>query len=390
MKRKVLKKALVGALALSTIFSAAFMTGCGEEPIVTEEMKQEDFIRSIGGVSDTYKGDVSVDAYETTDDAMKAYLEMEIAGNNGILVVDVTNHGKLTATEVEALNLPHSMRNTVAEVEKLKVLYKETAISSTAGAPVSNQKTWVYIIKLNNDTYKYYIPIPMTGLTINRGYYNSVTNANHYKNCTLDTKITLNQTTTAPAQGTVSVSIDYMQRIEYTADKIHLYQSTTMQSGNEMEVYDLEAYIEQSPNTQGELETTCYVRNGEYMVEWVRNPLNAIGFNNLAELMPFYNPYMDYTYFTKTDYGFALDATNAKNYLNNSMNGVLRFIGQISDTSSIDMFAKYYVYNGAIAGMRMDLSVLTATQQASSNTTAYMETSITQVGTTKVEKPLMR
>lgn len=54
--------------------------------------------------------------------------------------------------------------------------------------------------------------------------------------------------------------------------------------------------------------------------EWEEADLTAVGSTSIEELTPFYDQYLDYTYFTKIKYGFALaDIKAKKNFMDTLM-----------------------------------------------------------------------
>ena len=109
----------------------------------------------------------------------------------------------------------------------------------------------------------------------------------------------------------------------------------------------------------------------------------------MSDLLPFAGEKMEYTYFTKTDYGFELTNENARRYIQHTLGQLSTYL---DEDTVIDLFAKYYVCNGALSGMRMDMEMIIDVDYDSStkitgNATAVAESKVTDYGTTIVEKP---
>ncbi len=398
--KKLFKKLLAGTLALTATFSLGFMAGCkdddeNKEP--TEAEKEADFIESLGGVSETYTGAVSTQAYSTNNDAAEAYVQQEIIGlNKSATIVNTNTVSTLNETQIADLDIPTEEGEEIVSVEEIEVEYTEDESSSgevmaTASAPVSgtlntSKKVRVYIIKYSDDSFKYYTPAPVTGETITQSYYNSVFNAETYANCTYTSVMDMNIKVTVPNKGSMSIPTVMTQTVQYEADKIYMEQTTSMKIYGITSEETLRIYIEE---VDGDL--ICYANqtiDGE-TTDWYEAYLTSIGFNSLEELAPFADQYLDYTYFTKTNYGFELSDKNAELYVQQTLSDQL--MGSGLENFDISMFAKYYVSEGVLSGMRMDMnmdySMYMDGVSATASIVAVMEVKISNVGSTVVEKP---
>ena len=119
----------------------------------------------------------------------------------------------------------------------------------------------------------------------------------------------------------------------------------------------------------------------------VRSPL--AGFKSLSELTPFYDQYLDDTYFTKADFGFVLNEENATTYLTKALEGA--DIGFAFTNDDVNMYAEYYVSDGVLSGMRVDAMIDFSVSQYGQSVSVYEEvtgtTTCTNYGTTVIEKP---
>ncbi len=390
-KMKTFKKILAGVLATSTLLSVGLMASCASSGSSSkgENAKQEAFIKELGGVSETFKGMVSRDSFTTQEAAAKAYVRGEVAGDKSVSIVNTTTKGVLNEKQIAALNLSEDDKQDIVGVETVEVEYTENTAMAYAATDTLNKskKVTVYIIKYPN-TWKYYTPCPVTGETITKSYYDSVFDSEKYKNCTMTSVVKLEETVTAEGE-TANVSVNVTSNMLCSETAIYLETSSSysyvMSGVSEAQSEKLAAYIVQQEAEGGKI-LECYVKMGD-STEWIMGSLHTIGFDTLEELQPFYDQYLDYTYFTKSSYGFELNKENAQQYVEETLGelDVLSFFGDIN------MFAKYYVSNGVLSGMRMDMQMEIDTTlygtKVSGKMTAMGETKVTNYGTTVVEKP---
>ncbi len=389
---KITAKIMSLCLALLVIFSALLLAGCSRDKSADQAEKEEHnaFIDKLGGVSETYTGSVSAQSYATNQEAATAYVEKEISGEQAVSVVGTVSLGTLSAKEINDLNIPDADSEGIVDVEQIEVEYQELGGDSsdemsvqTLGTLNKTKKVRVYIIKYEND-FKYYTPCPVTGETINKSYYDSVFNSEKYQNCTYNTTMTLDMDMdySSLGMGTMTMTMTMSQTIYYSSTGILIEQRETTsmpallgESGEEV----LYAYI-----VKGEDDSLiCYI--SEDNDEWYEGDLYQIGFSTMEELTPFYDQYLDYTYFTKTNYGFELSEENAAQYVNETLADTLG--ASTADGLGINMFAKYYVSEGVLSGMRMDMTMDMSEAGISVSCVAVGETSVTNYGTTVVEQP---
>lgn len=401
-KANVMKKVLAGALALTTTLSLGLMTACGEP---TDEEKEEqahsEFIDEIGGVSETYQGAVSQNNYSSANEAATSFVETEIVGEKEVEVVNTAKVGDLNNDQISALNIDTTG---VVGVEEYEVEYSEleaVPYAATAAAPSNTKKVKVYIIKYENH-WEYYSPCPVTGETITKSYYDSVFDAEAYSNCTYNTSMDMDMTTTASAQGismTMTMDMTMNQTIKYGAGKIYMEQTTTSNLKMEMPNYPQYSQTETTSSSiyiymeQVEDDLVCYakvVEDGVTIKDWESDYIYNFGFGSVEDLLPFADSYLDYTYFTKTDFGFQIDGEQAERYLAETMEQLEQYQDVIKDMD-LKTIVKYYVKDGALSGMRQDLSIgYDGTIEGAStkiNMTLVAKGTVKDYGTTVVEKP---
>ncbi len=358
---------------------------------------RNEFIEGIGGVSETYTGTVSNQSYSSAQDAAEAFVAEEIAGESNVEIVNATSSGELSSQEITALNLPTSVQDGMIGVEKLEVEYSLSGEESLYANGIvelgdklnKTTKVTVYVIKYENE-WKYFTPMPVTGDTITKSYYDSVFNAEKYKNCTLNSTVTLTMDVSGSGDGEyieMSMEISITQLIKHADNKVYLEQTVKMSEGEESSTTSVYAYMEEVDG-----EVVCYVKMDPTSDQWYETYLSAIGFSSLDELTPFYDQYLDYTYFTKTNYGFVLDKDNMAKYMEQALAGMDGMGGLPEGVDmDIDMFAEYYVSDGVLSGMRMDSDIsMDMSDGGSHASVSEVMTSITtctDYGTTVVERP---
>ncbi len=391
-----MKKTKIVALLLA-FCAFGSLAACGDKgedsAAKQEEATHNEFIEEIGGVSETYEGGVSAVSYPTAEEAAEAYVEQEVIGLSKTATIESTvSKGELTQAQVTALKLPEEISEGIQSVEEIEVEYSE--VEASVGYTDTLNKTKkikVYIIKYSNDEFKYYTPAPITGETISKNYYDSVFDSSKYTNCTYSIKLDMAIDYSISYNGnsySMSEEMIVEQYIKYADGKIYMEQtiidkSSATGEGSYNNTDKIYAYIEEV-EVDGYKEIVCYVKMDD-STEWNPTELYTIGFSSLDELMPFHDQYLDYSYFTKTDYGFELGGDNAEQYLNEAMGSA--GVSDILNSTNMEFLAKYYVKNGALSGMRMDYTVSMNQSGVSMSVVSTGLGTVKDYGTTVVEKP---
>lgn len=402
--KNTFRRILSIALAILMIFALLSLAACGKEDNrrgrkpssntgSTTNSEQNKFIDALGGVSETFEGAISGDSYASSIEAAEAFVVEELA--NGRANVSVVNSKELSSSEIKAANIPADLIEGCDAVEEVEVEYSvidmsgldnRSNVTSLASETLDKTtKVKVYVIKFGVD-WKYFSPMPVTGDTISKSYYDSVFNAEKYKNCTFE--MTNEATADISADGqSMTMIMKINQVIKHADGKVYLEQHMDVTSNGENMVQSVYAYME---TVGGAIK--CYVKTSENG-SWMEADLSTVGFTSLEQLTPFYDQYLDYTYFTKTDFGFALEDENARKYFTTALMGALEGMESLIDPNkmNLDMYAEYYVCDGVLSGMRVDADVdMTISAAGSSGTlkeTVTTVTKCTNYGTTVVEKP---
>ena len=401
--KKFLPWIIVGLVVITAaVVTIVLLTQNNDKPNDTpaEYAADQDYLNALGGVSETFKGTVSTESYDTAEKAAKDFVSKELVGKSTANVEEVKNVETYTVSNVD-VTIPSEFLEGATNIEKMEVTYSIKDESNDVALMSENitatkQTVVVYVIKYNVN-YKYFVPLPETGETISKSYYDSIFNQEKYSNCTFSTVLETIDNRSAGFEGEsiiMNTTTKFEQTIKYEGKKVLIYQKTTVIEHYEFgeEIYDNEnvteinAYIEESDD--GKL--TCYLQDGE---QWIECPIKQIGFNTIEELRPFYKEYFDYTYFLKTDYGFAFNQEAIEKYIYETyIKGFQDLGGGRMGENGVSAIAKYYVQNGTLSGMQLNLSSdfhmpddLTGTMHGQQSVIGSFTCS--NYGTTQIEKP---
>lgn len=385
--RKTFKRSILILLILSLVFSLAVLTSCKkkkdkdddeeESVVIDASIGRSEFIDDIGGVSETYTGAVSEESYETKEEAATAFVSEEIVGTQKTAIIQSTeSKGQLSPTEITALNLPEEFSENVESVEKIEVTYSEAELYSRSASESGTKKIIVYIIKIGPD-YKYFTPCPVNGDTITKSYYESVFDYEKYDNCTYNNYSYVK----VEALGKV-MEMTISQTVKRDGNKIYLKQEISGDDELIMSVLYggvteyMEVYIERDEEGY---KTTWAKMSPD--AEWQESYL-------VFQVDPFAGQdNLDYSYFSKADFGFALKGDNAIRFYKEYTNGS---IPEGAD-SKLALYAEYYVQEGVLTGMRMeysaDITQKSGDMSVRSITTGLNKMSCTDYGTTVVDRP---
>ena len=337
----------------------------GDKPVT--DQGDPDFINSLGGVSDTFAGAISEYTYSSVEDAARAYVENELASDSNVTSVTTASVQQFSPNNVD-IAIPAEFLNNADSVEKLSVTYCLESAStysamSTSIEGAAEYVIYLYLIQYGPD-YRYFTPMPITGETINKAYYDSVFNSDRYANCTLHSKLEESAVADIVSYGekmTMTMNLTVEQTIMYEENKIYLYQKmdsvVQMTYAGETETdessQEIYAYIEEDKYGY----PVCYTKDNETGA-WEQVSLSSVGFSSIEELRPFYEDYLDHSYFSKTNYGFALEDENAKQYF---MQAFDQLAGNVSGvdfgSDGVEMTARYYIQEGALTGVQSDAAI---------------------------------
>jgi hypothetical protein len=403
-------KKLTAVFALSMALTFAF-AGCSESKgtgmggNAQENQLHNSFISEIGGVSETYKGSISNKSYYSKEEAAEGYVMEELAGDSNVNIINTTSkqeyYGPAAVDNViKQQKLPIEDTSDIVSIEQMEVTYSvdggDTYASPMAMTSNSNKKVTVYVIKYTTH-WEYYSPVPVTGNTITKSYYDSVFNSDAWENCTYENTITLNLDMTASYGGqtqTIKTTETFTQKAWYNETAV-LFEQTKTTTSDELSSEMFGSLLDYPDGTYAvymeiveDGEDICYVKTPESL-NWQEGDLYMINFSSIEDLRPFAGGYLDYSYFTKTDYGFELSSENATKYLNEAMGSGMESL--LSQGVNMDMFVKYYVSQGVLSGMRLDYTVgMNMSQQGMTmkmNMLMTSEASVKNYGTTIVQKP---
>lgn len=380
---------------LATKFIAVLLIACMAFALVGCNKKDAEskFIDEIGGCSETYNGALSEDEFGTLNAAAENYVKEEIVGDDQSCSVTVGQTTEVALADASKHKIPAECVNGAESVQAVEVYYtvKEKSssifdfLSSDAKAAITSgnseeQKVTVYVIKF--DTYfKYFTPVVENGETLTKTYFESLFNAEKYKNCTF--KQTLEFGVKGTDKESVEQSLTY--KTEYTAkfadSKIRVTMVSDVvgdgsQSGSSGK-NTVDMYIGYDDNR-----LECYANvNGS----WASAELDLIGFSDIEELTPFYGQRLDHSYFVKTEYGCAIENEKLDKYME-SVNDLFE-IALSALNFKAEGFVKYYVSEGTLSGVRTEIKINMNYEGVATEFYTVSELKCTDYGSTVVEKP---
>lgn len=344
-----------------------------------------------GNYSETFKGVVSEETYDSAEKAAEAFFAEEIAEESpGQYTVSYEKGTDLTAEEIAALELGDLKAEDVKTAEHGTVSYTLSTESASlyAAAPQNKGKqVSVIILGLGEDAFRYYIPQPGVGEMISQSYLNSVCDPSFYKNFTLTAKSTTSMNEKVSMQGQ-SQSIKYSINLSITlkvTETAAFIETTTSASGT---------LPEGASTPQGKQTVTVYVVvENEQLVAYVkgeggtytRNEYMFSEYDSLSELFTYQQPELDYTLFEKTKTGFKLSSDKFDEYVEEYLGDIFNGFGGINVSGE----ATYFVTEGRLAkgtakvsakggasedGMSFSVSIGAS---ATSNYTAFGSTVVT-------------
>lgn len=392
-----MKKKISTVCCLLAAFTAvASFAGCKKD---AEENKAEtDLINEIGGCSETYEGGVSETAYQKEDDAAEAFVRNELLGSDMQTQLTVAEPQSITKDEAAKI-IPAAFTKDAVEFKKVEVTYTQAANEANAQATflstdkaignAQTKKVTVYLIKYGEE-WKYFTPKVEVGNAVTKSYYDSIFNAEKYKNCTMESVVT-SGTHVSYEGTTIDMSITMKTVSKYAENGI--YTSITSEvnaSGNNdaaveaakssmaQSAVNMEYYVSFGENNVSEI----YLRMGD-ATEWRKGDIVSINAASLEDLYPFVNQYVDYTFFTKTETGCAVENDSLKDYYNQ----VFSSLGNSLDMNVDNGYVKYYVSGGALSAIMLDITISMNVMGYTYQVKATNTTKVTNYGTTVVARP---
>lgn len=352
------------------------------------------FVSEIGGCSETYKGSVSEKKYDKAEDAVADYVAAEIvAADSDCTVTESKLEKKLSQEEIAALGISDSALEGAEKVEMYNVSYESTAkdasgaakadtglmmLSSESGSNDSatgktTGKVVVYVITYK-DFFKYFAPVVEDGNTLTKSYYDSIFNAEKYKNCTFEQNIEI-AISGSDGERTETMKVTMTSLVKFDNGKIYV-ESKTDSEMNYMPSSEAKYCFADDGN--GNIQSYVW-QNGE----WVRG--GVVGVSSVEDLTPFKNQYLDHSYFSKTDFGCELGKKNFSKYMDTALAAF--DVADFGKNMNIDGFVNYYVSGGVLSGLRSEVTMSMQESGVSMKGSIVSTAKCTDYGTTVVEIP---
>lgn len=432
------KKVSLVCCILAAIIAVAPLAACNNNPTAATQSKAEsDLITAIGGCSDTYAGSVSEETYKEEGDAAEAFVRNEILGADEQTQVTVTKAQSVAKEEAEK-SIPAEFTKDAVEFKKAEVAYGDQAETSTQAISLSAAKTdnkdqsqkvaqsrkvvVVYLIKYGEE-WKYFTPKVEVGNQITKSYYDSIFNAEKYKNCTMESVLTMDfksemalpidEETTLNFR--YSFSITVTQVAKYTAKNIYFSVKSDLKQDISS---DNDALIEKQWKESGaegswkdalmqEIQNPLqpFMQNNDYYIDflendtadfylktaddqnWKKAEIISVNDAKITDLYPFANQYaIDYTFFSKTDTGCAVEKDSLIDYFQSLYGGLT---GGVNDLITFDNGSmKFFVSDGVLSAMLGNIEMKVNDPYSGNVTVSISSTvKVTNYGTTTVVRP---
>lgn len=394
-----MKKIFTTVLLVLTLCFATIFAACNNDKNTTEDDDKTDngFVlegpKKDAGVdyTDTFKGVVSEDSYETKEEAAQDFIANEISGQAATATyTGMTKTGDLTADEIAALNTAELTEagNVITSAEKVEVSYTVPAQTSGVAAMASSQNggyvLTIYILVITpngNQTqvYRYYVPKSEEGDSITKSYFEDVTAPSKYLNSTQDYKV---------VSRSASMGIEAVLTSEYNikvaTDKASLYLHSktpgVSDTGYSIEYVDsyVYGYFEGSP-------LTSYISTDN----WETYSAGITGLdpdladcNSVQTLAMMNIPAIDFSYFEKTDFGFKIKSDFIKKYMESLLSS--RLDSQVN-VEGCEIY--YYVSEGRIYKVTSNLAANGTNQGLEIKISVKENLLYSDFGSTTVQKP---
>ncbi|MDE7464364.1 MAG: hypothetical protein K2M48_04975 [Clostridiales bacterium] len=356
MKKKSFVAILLSAvMAIAATFA---LVGCGDN----------DGGNGDGGdkhAADTsFVGSISVQSYESANDAAAAFLTEELDGAaTSTTFVSYEKSADLTEEEIAELNLGEDFEFTVEDIDSAEngvVSYTESTSAvneSAAGAKTAR----VVIIKIGS-VYWYYVPMFKDGEVLTNSYMDNILDFTKYANVT-ETVVSKSVVSAGGQMAETSITIT----TKIANDKIYFKQVAPNPYTNQKETTEYYFVVTE----EGLL---MYDKVGS---EW---DSSYSGFDSLDEFLEAAFKY-DASYFVKTKSGFKMNSEKLTQFLRD----VLDNIGQGYTISSVS--ANYYVKDARLDSAESNVKMKMTYQGQTINGTATVTTTYTDYGTTVVNLP---
>ncbi len=397
-----MRKILSLVLSIVLVALSVSLTACDRNKDKNKNDQDSAFVNQmvdkVGEPSETFEGVLCEEKFDSAKEAAEAYVYNEIVGEGKQADIRKTESKKLSKSEIADSGIPSDLIEDADSVEELEVTYAVSEASAFSMDEDSNntvdetKTVKVYVIKFGVN-WKYFTPRPVTGETVNKTYYDSVFDTEKYSNCTFTStsKVYIDYKMSGEGETmSETMEMEMTQVVKYADNKVYLEQTATVKTtGEDLDMEDTSIYCYLEEDEAGDI--ICYVKENK-SDPWIKGDLSAIGFASLEELRPFYDQYLDYTYFKKTDYGFELSEDNALAYFEQAFSQVAGgVLSGMLDMMDVEMVAQYVVKEGVLSAMITDATVdMDTTIEGISmkmTETVKAEMYCTDYGTTVITRP---
>lgn len=400
------KKWLSLVLLALIVFSFIMTTSCSRNKnsyLGGEMNNSESNNNGSGDVADVpkqeevFQGIASKETFSSIEETAEAYLKNEIDGNvSHSEFLRYENKGKLTEQQTDSLSLGEEEKRGLLFVEKIVVIYRETTVAQTLVRLQTTEDTYtqtLYLLSYEQGVYRYFVPMPEKGEPLSKSYFESVLDPAKYLNCTFNLKYTGEdihdgKKTNEDGSAYAKVAGVYLyefdkgnvtgEEIEQIEEELYtIFQSDGKHIDCTKDLADKEWYISE-PRVE-------YDKNGNEITSAASGVYDAIE----SVLYRWFGAGIDYSYFEKTNGGFALREEKSREFIfsflyeelpENSGQKFKTFIESLTDFG-----AEYTVFvnNGIVEQVTYKLYM----ESALGSIRGSYQIQIDDVGTTVIKLP---
>lgn len=358
--------------------------------------------------SDTFKGALSEESYETETKAVEAFLATEISGEVVTAKLeDVETKKELTQTEIAALETEDVLEEDDEIVSAKEVEVKYTRAKSSVGLTAADATTeddyfifTVYIIEISPHgstvhVFHYYVPKAENGDVLTKSYFNDVLDPSKYMNCTQEYTNDVSMPAFDFDPSSVNPDTFDPNNIKYTTATGQMKYTIKVaddKASVDMRIINTENWMMYGPLPYSDILGYFEMKDGQFLT-WMKkdegeyqkfpqNPFLAYGITDMESFASMCLPQIDYSYYEKTSYGFKVNEDFLNEYILKSLQSVASSI--VSSQAEL----KVYVQDGKIVQMKASCSYVSNALPGADLTSSTQECVIFKdFGTTVVTKP---
>lgn len=331
---------------------------------------------------DTFTGIISKESYATANDAAKAYLETEFAGETENVVFEsYEKKSDLSRKEIAELPLGDYKAEDVEKAEKGEINYSDGVATADSEGEIEVQIKAVVLVFIDGK-YHHCVFITLPGEKISKSYYTSVMDLSQYDSYVYESKG--NCSAHSVPSGYLDIDYTYEDKIVYTKNAVYCEIRTSGFSGVPyMEDIDMVSYaLPKGDNACliiSKYKTTSSVEYTDWVCVETPGSLADYSANILIA--------MDQSYFIKTEQGFKVEESKYAQYLGKIYKHIFEAIDVNLDTRVKKASAEYRVKDGHISSATASFDITFTDGRDALNTSGQNSFTVSEINSAKLNVP---